>query len=481
MNLQTNGKNKTSGVWLLFLCLVLALSVGAQTRKVSIDLRGVYDAKVSVTPFFGTHLADPVIKDVQLVNKGRLEVQIPVALLPGEFLFRFDYRAKASDQPYPAELSLFVNRDDITVKINPLYTRGDSLILGNDHENKAYNDFTSKNQEWRQQLGLLQQLLGGYTRRGSVLVKQACTEYESLRKEYNEWINSQILAYPNLFVPHLFVFQYLQPTQWDLQPEAQLTDMAKRYFDAISLNDTLVLRSRQLNEFMGAYVGLFGARATTEALRDSLFTQAGRIACHKASVGNPKVYGWMVDYFYTGYESNAIDAGLKMLAQHLNNPNCLTSKKMAIQKRLEGMKTIKIGASAPAFEAQMADSIPFRFDGVQAGKTYSLLIFYDSTCGHCTQTIDQLKQWYAVKENAVWLNVVTVALNDERKVWKEWHDRQHLAWNDMWAPGGINSPAAASYFILSTPMMYVVDRNLKIVAMPTDVAGLDRFLNGDKK
>ena len=95
-----------------------------------------------------------------------------------------------------------------------------------------------------------------------------------------------------------------------------------------------------MNEFMNGYMGLFGLRATTVELRDSLFTEAGRLACEMASAGHPKVYGWMADYFFNGYETYNITAGLKMLEQHISNPRCMTSKKQEIARRLEGIKKL---------------------------------------------------------------------------------------------------------------------------------------------
>jgi len=49
--------------------------------------------------------------------------------LPGEFLIRFDNRAKKTDTPYPSELQLYINKKNITVDANPLSLRGDSLML----------------------------------------------------------------------------------------------------------------------------------------------------------------------------------------------------------------------------------------------------------------------------------------------------------------------------------------------------------------
>jgi hypothetical protein len=48
----------------------------------------------------------------------------------------------------------------------------------------------------------------------------------------------------------------------------------------------------------------------------------------------------MVDYFYKGFESNNIPDGTKVLKPYLNDPNCLTSKRMEIERRLKGIETL---------------------------------------------------------------------------------------------------------------------------------------------
>lgn len=446
--------------------------------NVQVHLRGVYDAKVTVSAIEGMKKPELLINDVQVVNNGTLEVSIPEKYLPGEFLFRFNYRKQASDHPYPAEINLFVAGQDLGLHVNPLYPHGDSLVIDNDIENKVFNQFMLESNRQRQQIGLLQQLVQGYANPRAKIVKKASKELKKHFDYYNEWIDEQQRQNNELYVSHLFGFQHIPSMEEAPENTVDaITQMAQQYLSVVNFSDTLVLRSRQINEFMGGYIGLFSQLATTESLRDSLFTLAGSIACNKASSGNPKVYGWMVDYFFMGYESYNIEAGTKMLMKHLENPNCLISKKQAIQKRLEGMKTMVVGAEAPTFEAQMVDSIPFRFDGVPKDKGYGLLVFYDTTCGHCSEFIQELRNWYAHPENAAWFNVTTVALNEKRQEWINSHNYQQFAWNDVWAPGGINSKAAEKYYVLGTPAIYIVDHDLKILAMPENMKGIEKFLN----
>ncbi len=469
-------------VWVLLNLIIcypgLVHGQGRQgAAHVTVRLHGIYDATVTLTPYEKGHFKTALAEIPQVKDDVRIE--IPEAFLPGQFLLRMDYRQKVEDQPYPAEFVFFMNQDDLTLGINPLAVHPDSIDFGSDKENPAYFLFQQENSQRRQQLALLEQLLAGYDSRSGKFFKASIEEFKKRQIDYNQWISDQEKQHSDLFISSTFSFQKVPKTQWDLPMEQQVLEQGSHYFDEVNLSDSLILRTQAFNDFITTYMRMFGMQATTEELRDSLFTHAGRLACEKASQGHPEVYGWMVDYFYQGYETYAIASGMKMLEKHIQNPNCLTSKKQEILRRLEGMAKLTIGADAPAFEAEMMNEMQVRFTGVSKGKSYSLLVFYDSDCGHCTDLLQNLKSWHEKPENSAWVEVVTIALDEDREAWEKFHSHENFLWTDVWAPGGINSKAANDYYILASPVMFVIDKDQKILQMPESVTQLESFLNVD--
>ncbi|MFV0291425.1 MAG: thioredoxin-like domain-containing protein, partial [Mangrovibacterium sp.] len=344
-------------------------------------------------------------------------------------------------------------------------------------ENPVYYTFMQEDSRYRQQLALLEQLLVGYDSPNSSLYKQAISEFEKRRKKYNQWITTYQEENKDLYVSHFFPFQKVPASNWDILPEQRANEQAQHYFDEIDLNDVLILKTQTFDNYMNNYMRMFGERATSVELRDSLFTQAGRIACEKASHGDPMLYGWMVDYFYQGYESYDITMGIKMLEQHIKNPNCLTSKKQEILRRLEGMAVLVEGSLAPEFDAQMPNGMQVHFKGVSEDKDFGLLIFYDSTCGHCTELLKELKTWYEKPDNRVWYDIITISVDNERTQWREFHAKENPLWTDIWAPGGINSQVCKDYYILSSPVVFIIDKNQEILATPVNVKEVIEFLN----
>lgn len=98
---------------------------------------------------------------------------------------------------------------------------------------------------------------------------------------------------------------------------------------------------------MNVYVNMHMKLITKMSMRDSIISKAATTAIEKSKQGSPIVYGWMVDYFYKGFEANNIPTGMKALKPYLDDPNCLTSKRMEIERRLKGMESLVPGTKAP--------------------------------------------------------------------------------------------------------------------------------------
>jgi Domain of unknown function (DUF5106) len=176
-----------------------------------------------------------------------------------------------------------------------------------------FSQFTKENSKQKEKLSLLQNFLMNYDSTHSKFYQQGIEEYEKRRSIYNQWITEQSTQYNALFVSHTFRFQYVPQITFKGSEADRMQSVIAHYFDGIDFKDSLLINTPDLKEWMNSYVNIYGALSVTEDLRDSLFTLAGRTAIEKASLGNPKLYGWMVDYFYNGYESNNIKKGMTML------------------------------------------------------------------------------------------------------------------------------------------------------------------------
>lgn len=480
-NKFSNRKTQVFTFFIVMISCSFHFQLFSQDRMIKIHLRGVAESKITVMPRVGKNALKPIIEKTGVKNGETAVILLSNDELPSGFVIRYDYKEKATSTPYPSEQSIFVGDQDLEVWVNPPYcNNADSTYFQNgEKENTLLAQFNKENTQRKVNLKLLQNVLKDYSDQESTFYKQCTVEYEKKRIEYNQWINEQSNVHKALFVSHGFQFQYIPAITFQGSELEKIESIIAHYFDGINLKDPLLVNTVELKEWMNDYVNLYGSLSFTEVLRDSLFTLAGKRAIEKASLGDPKVYGWMADYFYNGYEVYGIQTGMTMLQEHINNPNCLTSKKQQINKRIEGIENMKIGTIAPNFIMPDEDGISFDFHAFKGKTPYKLLLFWSADCGHCEKLVEELKVWSLLPENKKKMDIVAVSLDEELPEIVKWEDKIRVLseWKHLRAVGGVNSKVANDYFILSTPVILLVDTKSNLIkAMPLSLEEIQQFL-----
>jgi thiol-disulfide isomerase/thioredoxin len=259
---------------------------------------------------------------------------------------------------------------------------------------------------------------------------------------------------------------------WQGSETDRIRNLINHYFDGIDFNNPLIIKTSALNKWIDGYVNLYGQLSTTVALRDSLIPLAGKTAIEKARQGHPLVYGWMVDYFYRGYETNNISSGMKILEPYMNDPNCLTSKRQEITKRLKGMETLVAGSIAPDISLKNPAGKLFELNSFETPCRYILLLFWSAGCSHCMEMVNSLYPWQQQTEIRQKIMVVAISLDETESEIKAWEQKKAElgGWEHLRAVDGIRSKTASDYFVLATPVMVLLDRKTKeIVTLPNTV------------
>lgn len=334
--------------------LVFTTIIHAQDKDITIKVhvRGVCESKISLLPLAGPNALNPIAGSPAVTSGETVTVNVPKNLLPGEFVLRFDYKDTKTSTPSAAEKHIFACTQDLELFINPSFcSNSDSAwFQKGESENTVFARFSKENGTQKEKLVSLQNFLMSYDDNHSAFYKAGIDEYEKRRTHYNEWLATQTQEHKTAFVSNTFQFQYVPQTEWKDGIADRRQSMITHYFDGINFKYRLLLMTTGITECMNKYVNIYGALSTTKELRDSLFSVAATRAIDKARAGgNPYVYGWMVDYFYNGFETNGIPAGIKALQPYLDDPNCYTSKKQQIEKRPTGMKWLQKGSVATDF------------------------------------------------------------------------------------------------------------------------------------
>lgn len=119
---------------------------------------------------------------------------------------------------------------------------------------------------------------------------------------------------------------------------------------------------------------------------------------------------------------------------------------------------------------------------VQLGKIptdYTILVFWDPTCSHCKVEIPELKVYYdSLKAAGVSIEVYAIYSEHDNPTWKKYIREHKHTWKDVCARDAKELATAKYYYdVFSTPTLYVMDKNKKIIGKRLDPHGLRNVLN----
>ena len=213
-------------------------------------------------------------------------------------------------------------------------------------------------------------------------------------------------------------------------------------------------------------------------------------------MGFDKVFVHLVDrYFKTGkadgiYENsdvvkNVIDRANKIsplligkTAPDLAMINIRDRPKIAQM----GFETIKNSTEATNLFHAHFQEIEKTFTKLHAVKAnYTLLVFWDVDCGHCQKEIPKiLEEYHALQKQNKDIQVFAVYTEKEYDKYIKYLDEKKLDWINVYDGTYFNN-INAKYDIVSTPVVYLLDKNKTIKAKHFSAGNLKDIINALEK
>ena len=112
-------------------------------------------------------------------------------------------------------------------------------------------------------------------------------------------------------------------------------------------------------------------------------------------------------------------------------------------------------------------------------KEFTILYFWEPDCGHCQVETPKLKAYYDKAKNEN-IEVFAVCTTADKDKWTKYIEDNKLTWINGW------DPKRASHFdyyynVQSTPMVYILDRNKKIIAKKLAVEDIGSYIENYRK
>ncbi len=118
-----------------------------------------------------------------------------------------------------------------------------------------------------------------------------------------------------------------------------------------------------------------------------------------------------------------------------------------------------------------------RFNLHDIKSTFTLVYFFEPTCGHCKETTPKLYNDIYLKYKSKGFEVISIYTMTDKKEWKEFIEKHKLYhWVNAWDPN--RQSYYWKYFDTSTtPGVYLLDKDKKIIAKKINVESLDKILD----
>lgn len=191
---------------------------------------------------------------------------------------------------------------------------------------------------------------------------------------------------------------------------------------------------------------------------------------------------WLVTLFNHYQESKIM--GMDAVTVHLAEKYYLSGladwvteeSKTEIRKEMRFMKPNLIGQPAP--DMVLVDTSLSSFSVRNIPSDYLIVFFYDPDCGVCRKKTPVLKDAYEELQ-AEGADVLAVCTISDIEKWKDYIQKNSLEWYNAADPKG-RSTFRVDYNVRSTPQVFVLDRERKIIAKKLDVSQLLGFIRDHK-
>jgi thiol-disulfide isomerase/thioredoxin len=249
------------------------------------------------------------------------------------------------------------------------------------------------------------------------------------------------------------------------------------FFDNIDFNDERLLRTPILYSRLNAFFSSVIIQAP-----DSVNKEIDKLML-KCSAKH-SVYQFVAVFLFNHFRESEImgqDAVMVKLADdiYLSGKADWVSKefKEDLKKQIDLIRPNLIGKKAENLVMDSYQGIFVSLYDVQ--KEFTILYFWEPDCGHCKEATPKLKAFYD-SPKPYGVEVFAVCTTADKAKWTKYIEENKLTWINGWDP---KRATHFDYFynVQSTPTVYILDKNKKIIAKKLGVEEIGPFIENYRK
>ena len=247
------------------------------------------------------------------------------------------------------------------------------------------------------------------------------------------------------------------------------------FFDNVDFTDDRILNTPLLNPKLDTYFNKILIQSP-----DSIIPQAMKLL--KRAEPNRYVYQYLTQFLINNSTQSKImgmDAVFVAIADSVYLKGKATWADSTILAKIAEEAYLTrpnlIGKKAPPLVMQNLDGEIESLDQLQCD--YTILVFYEYDCGHCKKDIPILYNDVFLKFMDDNIDAFAVCMNNDKEKWNEFVTENELVgWHNVWDPNH-TTLFRYKYNVKTTPTIYLLDKDKKIIAKRIDNSSLTKLLN----
>jgi thiol-disulfide isomerase/thioredoxin len=453
---------------IVILSLISLFTLQTQAKdgySITIKITGLSKEKVLLGYYYGDkqYVRDSAITDAtgKVVFKGKDAIEGGIYLLANaQKSLLFDF---------------VLSESEFTLETDTIDMIG-NMVVKNSPENTAffnYSKFTNK--AGREAYKLEEKIKEATELKDTTSASRYKAELRKIEERVSDYRKKAIAETPNMLISKIFkMMQDIVIPDPPALPGGGIDSMfqynyyREHYFDNFDFSDDRIVRTPIFHPKLQNYI-----LKVTPQIPDSI-NNAADFVVNKA-LKSKEISKWCIYWITNYYETSqymGMDAVFVHMALKYYNNKAITywvdeTLRYKIVDRAKTLEFNLLGKKAANLTLPDTASNYQSLYNIKAD--YTVVVFWDATCGRCKEEIPKLMELYAdqnknVKvKTAKKLDVYAVSLTVDPKTWKDYIRSQKIPWTNVHDPNH-ESNFRKLYDVYSTPVVYLLGKDKKIIA-----------------
>ncbi|GGG91896.1 hypothetical protein GCM10011416_05840 [Polaribacter pacificus] len=390
------------------------------------------------------------------IENGQFKFELPADAKVG--MYRVSYKTEGA-----GFVDFLFNKEDIRFRFNP-NSAEESIHFDSSSENILYQDYIKVVALEQYKLDSLQvAYLKGPSANTEKLYNNQLKEITALQASYVKKAKGKMVE------DFIKANNRYNSTSISKDSQAYLNMVVKHFFDNIDFNNKTLYNSTFLVDRITDYV-FYMNYSEDEKTQENLHKKAikdvlGRV---KDPVFKKDIVEFLVTQFINYQRVTFVD----YLMSSYYDPLPKNIKDQEFLALVKEKTIVEVGRIAPDI-SWTENGKNYKLSTLKEASNY-VLIFWSTTCSHCTREIPLLHSFMKGKKNT---KIIAFGMEESSANWKSyikglsgWH---HILGLNKW-----ENPTARTYQIYSTPTYIVLNSNKKIIAKPQTLEQLQKIISG---